>query len=67
MNGSSRVHPEDIERVQSEILSHLLGYQISFRGEHRVRRAAEAYRWMLSAVGRAGFEQVRLSDDRFVN
>ncbi len=43
-----RVHPEDIERVQSEIMSHLLGLSPQFQSEHRVRRADGSYRWMLS-------------------
>ncbi|HLF85093.1 MAG TPA: EAL domain-containing protein [Blastocatellia bacterium] len=44
----NRVHPEDIERVQSEIMSHLLGLSTQFQSEHRVRRADGSYRWMLS-------------------
>ena len=43
-----RVHPEDIERVQSEIMSHLLGLSTQFQSEHRVRREDGSYRWMLS-------------------
>ena len=44
----NRVHPEDIERVQSEIMSHLLGLSSQFQSEHRVRREDGSYRWMLS-------------------
>jgi len=44
----NRVHPDDIERVQSEIMSHLLGLTPQFQSEHRVRRADGTYRWMLS-------------------
>jgi diguanylate cyclase (GGDEF)-like protein/PAS domain S-box-containing protein len=44
----NRVHPEDIERVQSEIMSHLMGLSTQFQSEHRVRRADGTYRWMLS-------------------
>jgi diguanylate cyclase (GGDEF)-like protein/PAS domain S-box-containing protein len=44
----NRVHPEDIERVQSEITSHLLGTSTQFQSEHRVRREDGSYRWMLS-------------------
>jgi len=44
----NRVHPEDIERVQSEIMSHLLGMTPQFQSEHRVRRQDGTYRWMLS-------------------
>jgi diguanylate cyclase (GGDEF)-like protein/PAS domain S-box-containing protein len=44
----NRVHPDDIERVQSEIMSHLLGISTQFQSEHRVRREDGSYRWMLS-------------------
>jgi diguanylate cyclase (GGDEF)-like protein/PAS domain S-box-containing protein len=44
----NRVHPDDIERVQSEIMSHLLGLSNQFQSEHRVRREDGSYRWMLS-------------------
>ena len=44
----NRVHPDDLERVQSEIMSHLLGVTTQFRSEHRVRREDGTYRWMLS-------------------
>lgn len=44
----NRVHAEDIERVQSEIMSHLLGLTPQYQSEHRVRRQDGSYRWMLS-------------------
>ena len=44
----NRVHIEDIERVQSEMMSHLLGLTTQFQCEHRVRRHDGSYRWMLS-------------------
>jgi diguanylate cyclase (GGDEF)-like protein/PAS domain S-box-containing protein len=44
----NRVHPEDIERVQSEIMSHLLSLTPQFQSEHRIRRQDGDYRWMLS-------------------
>ncbi|MEK6320568.1 MAG: EAL domain-containing protein [Acidobacteriota bacterium] len=44
----NRVHVEDIERVQSELMSHLLGLTPQFQSEHRVRRQDGTYRWMLS-------------------
>ena len=44
----NRVHIEDIERVQSEMMSHLLGLTTQFQCEHRVRRRDGTYRWMLS-------------------
>jgi diguanylate cyclase (GGDEF)-like protein/PAS domain S-box-containing protein len=43
----TRVHPEDIERVQSEIMSHLLGQTPQFQSEHRLRGKDGEYRWML--------------------
>ncbi len=44
----NRVHPDDIERVQSEMMSHLLGSSTQFQSEHRVRREDGSYRWMLT-------------------
>jgi diguanylate cyclase (GGDEF)-like protein/PAS domain S-box-containing protein len=44
----NRVHLEDIERVQAEMMSHLLGFTPQFQSEHRVRRQDGSYRWMLS-------------------
>jgi diguanylate cyclase (GGDEF)-like protein/PAS domain S-box-containing protein len=44
----NRVHPDDIERVQSEIMSHLLSLTPQFQSEHRIRRQDGSYRWMLS-------------------
>jgi diguanylate cyclase (GGDEF)-like protein/PAS domain S-box-containing protein len=44
----NRVHPDDIEQLQSEIMSHLLGMTQQFQCEHRVRRRDGTYRWMLS-------------------
>jgi diguanylate cyclase (GGDEF)-like protein/PAS domain S-box-containing protein len=44
----ARVHPDEIERVQSELMSHLLGLSPQFQSEHRVRRRDGEYRWMLS-------------------
>jgi len=43
-----RVHADDIERLQSEIMAHLLGITQQFQCEHRVRRQDGTYRWMLS-------------------
>jgi diguanylate cyclase (GGDEF)-like protein/PAS domain S-box-containing protein len=43
----NRVHPEDIEQVQSEMMSHLMGLTPQFQSEHRVRRQDGSYRWML--------------------
>ncbi len=44
----SRVHPEDVEKVQSDLMSHLLGYTPHFQNEHRVAKRDGTYRWMLS-------------------
>lgn len=43
----NRVHVEDIERVQSDMMSHLMGLTPQFQSEHRVRRQDGSYRWML--------------------
>jgi diguanylate cyclase (GGDEF)-like protein/PAS domain S-box-containing protein len=43
-----RIHPEDVELVQSEIMSHLLGLSPHFQSEHRVRNRDGTYRWVLS-------------------
>jgi diguanylate cyclase (GGDEF)-like protein/PAS domain S-box-containing protein len=44
----SRVHSEDIEAVQAELTSHLMGSTPHFQKEHRVRDREGTYRWMLS-------------------
>jgi diguanylate cyclase (GGDEF)-like protein/PAS domain S-box-containing protein len=44
----SRVHPEDIEQLEEEITSHLLGLRPHFQKEHRMRDRNGSYRWMLS-------------------
>jgi diguanylate cyclase (GGDEF)-like protein/PAS domain S-box-containing protein len=44
----SRVHPDDIEAVQAEMTSHLMGLSPHFQKEHRVRDRDGDYRWMLS-------------------
>lgn len=43
-----RVHPDDAERVQTELVAHLLGQTPHFQSEHRVMRRDRSYRWMLS-------------------
>jgi diguanylate cyclase (GGDEF)-like protein/PAS domain S-box-containing protein len=55
----NRVHPEDIERLQSEIMTHILGSSTQFQSEHRVRRSDGTYRWMLSR-GLAALDSNRL-------
>ncbi|HSO74428.1 MAG TPA: EAL domain-containing protein [Blastocatellia bacterium] len=44
----SRVHPDDIEAVQAELTSHLMGLSPHFQKEHRVRDQSGDYRWWLS-------------------
>jgi diguanylate cyclase (GGDEF)-like protein/PAS domain S-box-containing protein len=44
----ARVHPEDSERVQEELESHLEGLIQSFESEHRVCHKDGTYRWMLN-------------------
>ena len=44
----SRVHPEDLERLQRDIDTHLDGHTEHFRNEHRMLHANGDYRWMLS-------------------
>ncbi|HWN98165.1 MAG TPA: EAL domain-containing protein [Blastocatellia bacterium] len=44
----SRVHPDDIESLQTELTSHLMGLSPHFQKEHRVRDHDGHYRWMLS-------------------
>jgi diguanylate cyclase (GGDEF)-like protein/PAS domain S-box-containing protein len=43
----SRVHPEDIERVQGELDAHFRGESEQFENEHRVRHRDGSYRWVL--------------------
>jgi diguanylate cyclase (GGDEF)-like protein/PAS domain S-box-containing protein len=42
-----RVHPEDIEMLQTEITSHLMGGTPRFQMEHRLRKSDGNYRWVL--------------------
>jgi PAS domain S-box-containing protein len=44
----SRLHPEDLERVQEEIDAHLEGKTANFESEHRLRHKDGSYRWVLS-------------------
>ncbi len=43
-----RVHSEDIEMLQTEITSHLMGGTPRFQMEHRLRKSDGNYRWVLS-------------------
>ena len=44
----NRVHPTDLERLQSEISAHIKGITPHFESEHRMRHQNGSYRWMLS-------------------
>ena len=44
----SRVHPEDLDRLQHDLDTHLGGLTDHFRNEHRMLHASGDYRWMLS-------------------
>ncbi len=44
----SRIHLEDIERVQTDITSHLLGITPHFQNEHRVKTRDGNFRWVMS-------------------
>jgi diguanylate cyclase (GGDEF)-like protein/PAS domain S-box-containing protein len=43
-----RVHPEDSEKLQVEITSHLLGGTQHFQLEHRLKKRDGNYRWVLT-------------------
>lgn len=43
-----RIHPEDVEIVESEITAHLLGLTPQFQNEHRLRHQHGGYRWVMS-------------------
>jgi diguanylate cyclase (GGDEF)-like protein/PAS domain S-box-containing protein len=43
-----RVHPEDLQRVQSALQEHLEGRTPTFESEHRMRHKDRGYRWVLS-------------------
>ncbi|HJQ68102.1 MAG TPA: EAL domain-containing protein [Blastocatellia bacterium] len=44
----SRIHLEDVERVQADITSHLLGFTPHFQSEHRLKTRDGSYRWVMS-------------------
>ena len=44
----SRVHPEDLPQLLSQLENHVEGKTIQFECEHRVLHRDGAYRWMLS-------------------
>ncbi len=60
----SRVHPDEIDRVRTELQAHLEGVTEHFESEHRLRRKDGSYRWVLGrglAVRDAGGEPARMA------
>ena len=60
----SRVHPEDIERVQAELDAHFKGESDQFENEHRLRHKDGSYRWVLMrglAIRDAGGQPQRMA------
>ncbi|HKQ06290.1 MAG TPA: EAL domain-containing protein [Blastocatellia bacterium] len=43
-----RVHPDDVESLQTHITSHLLHVTPRFQSEHRLRNRDGSYRWVLT-------------------
>lgn len=43
-----RIHPDDVETVETDITAHLLGLTPQFQNEHRIRHRDGTYRWILS-------------------
>jgi diguanylate cyclase (GGDEF)-like protein/PAS domain S-box-containing protein len=44
----NRLHPEDSERVQSELAAHLAGRALHYESEYRMLHKDNSYRWILS-------------------
>ncbi|MHB2015489.1 MAG: putative bifunctional diguanylate cyclase/phosphodiesterase [Candidatus Xenobia bacterium] len=44
----SRVHPDDLKRLQMDIAAHLKGTTTHFENEHRMLHRDGSYKWMLS-------------------
>jgi diguanylate cyclase (GGDEF)-like protein/PAS domain S-box-containing protein len=44
----SRIHPDDVVRVKTELNRHLEGRSPHFESEHRLRHADGQYRWVLA-------------------
>jgi diguanylate cyclase (GGDEF)-like protein/PAS domain S-box-containing protein len=60
----NRVHPEDLEKLKTDLASHVLGKTAHFENEHRMRHKDGTYRWMLSrgiGVRDRGNKAVRLA------
>ena len=43
---TSRIHPEDVERVKAKVAAHLTGRTPNFEDEHRMRAKDGSYRWV---------------------
>ncbi len=60
----TRVHPEDIESLRTEINNHIAGKTLIFEKEHRIRHMNDSYIWVLArGLARKGENGV---PDRFV-
>lgn len=60
----SRVHPQDIDRLRSEIEAHLRGDTPQLECEYRILHKDSAYRWVQTrglAVGESGKKPVRIA------
>jgi predicted signal transduction protein with EAL and GGDEF domain len=44
----SRVHPDDLPRLQAELAAYLAGARESFEVEHRVRHGHDGFRWVVA-------------------
>ncbi|MDH4063620.1 MAG: EAL domain-containing protein [Acidobacteriota bacterium] len=44
----TRVHPEDLPRVQRDLDAHLAGHTAHFESEHRILHRSGAFRWILT-------------------
>jgi diguanylate cyclase (GGDEF)-like protein/PAS domain S-box-containing protein len=42
-----RIHPEDKQAVEADVMSHLMGLSPRFHSEHRILNALGEYRWVL--------------------
>ena len=45
---TSRIHPDDVERVKAKVAAHLMGRTANFEDEHRMRAKDGSYRWVLA-------------------
>jgi diguanylate cyclase (GGDEF)-like protein/PAS domain S-box-containing protein len=43
-----RVHPDDVEKLKTDLAAHVLGKTAHFENEHRMLHKDGGYRWMLS-------------------